>query len=244
MRKCKICGKEKPLEEYTISKRSKATGKMYYKSFCNTCWKVYKESEKGLGADGRFKKDSTPWNKKVKNGRLSKKYYEWRDVIWNRDNNTCQQCYSTKRLHAHHIMEWDKYPSLRFEFDNGITLCNSCHSRIHGEKKCNLLKNGVSWIKGRKMSKEHCKKLSEAHIGIKPTKEALINMCGHTPWNKGIKGVGVSGMKGKSHSIESRKKMSDSRRGKVLTKEHRKNISDSLRKAYINGKRSKSGDIA
>lgn len=51
---------------------------------------------------------------------------------------------------------------------------------------------------------------------------------GYTPWNKGLK-TGVSGMKDKKHTEESKKKMSDNNarywEGKRFDSEHRKNLS-------------------
>ena len=55
----------------------------------------------------------------------------WRRAVYERDNYTCQRC-SLKgvRKHpieAHHIKAFAFYPDLRFEVNNGITLCKECH---------------------------------------------------------------------------------------------------------------------
>ena len=174
MRTCKICGKEKKLSEYTINKRSRRTGTAYYKSFCKACWYEYKVSQKGVDNSGRFEKGLIPWNRKEVDGRQSKKAKEWVIAVLKRDNHVCQKCnVRKKKMHSHHIKCWYEFPLLRFNLENGITLCNLCHAIIHGREKCNFLKNGTSWSKGKKMSKEHCKKLSEAHKG-------------QVPWNKVI----------------------------------------------------------
>lgn len=56
---------------------------------------------------------------------------EWRKAVFERDNYICQHCgYKEGRiLEAHHIKSWKDYPDLRFEVDNGLTLCNPCHKK-------------------------------------------------------------------------------------------------------------------
>jgi len=67
----------------------------------------------------------TPINKRI---RRSSKFFHWRNMIFKRDDYTCQKC--RKRggeLHPHHIKQFAYYPELRFDLNNGITLCKSCH---------------------------------------------------------------------------------------------------------------------
>jgi len=67
----------------------------------------------------------TPENKKIRN---SKEYKEWRKAVFERDNYTCQVC--SKRggsLQAHHIEGFSDNEKLRFEIDNGITMCKEHH---------------------------------------------------------------------------------------------------------------------
>lgn len=43
--------------------------------------------------------------------------------------------YSNKKyLQVHHISKWSTASSLRFDEDNGITLCYNCHKSIHGKE--------------------------------------------------------------------------------------------------------------
>ena len=58
-------------------------------------------------------------------------YKHWRKQVWLRDNFKCKianpDCKG--RLEAHHILGWTPYPELRYEVNNGITLCHFHHPR-------------------------------------------------------------------------------------------------------------------
>lgn len=61
-------------------------------------------------------------------------YVDWRKKVYSRDNFTCQWpgCTKKNRLNAHHILLWAHNPGLRFDVNNGITLCYSHHKMIRG----------------------------------------------------------------------------------------------------------------
>jgi predicted restriction endonuclease len=61
-------------------------------------------------------------------------YKRWRKEVYKRDNFQCQWpgCTIKHRLNAHHIRTWANYPGLRFEINNGITLCYQHHKMIKG----------------------------------------------------------------------------------------------------------------
>lgn len=64
--------------------------------------------------------------------RKSKKYAAWRMAVYQRDMFTCQAC--TREgvyLNAHHVEPWSKNRKLRYDVDNGMTLCGSCHQQLH-----------------------------------------------------------------------------------------------------------------
>jgi hypothetical protein len=62
-------------------------------------------------------------------GRLRWDHRLWRQAVVARDK-VCQDCGSAEQLHAHHIFPYATYPHLRYEVNNGITLCHDCHWRV------------------------------------------------------------------------------------------------------------------
>lgn len=67
----------------------------------------------------------TPINQRERTSQAAR---AWRRAIFARDNYTCQLC--EKRgvtLHAHHKKAWATHPELRYDIENGITLCRDCH---------------------------------------------------------------------------------------------------------------------
>ena len=85
------------------------------------------------------------WEGKVRNGCRDKqngesKYKIWRTDVFERDNWICQCCLEkTSRIHAHHIKHWATHPELRYDIDNGITLCPVCHSEKHPKNKALIM---------------------------------------------------------------------------------------------------------
>lgn len=58
-------------------------------------------------------------------------YKEWRKSVRDRDGWKCKitngDCLG--KVVAHHILPWSKFPELRYEVNNGITLCQFHHPR-------------------------------------------------------------------------------------------------------------------
>jgi predicted nucleic acid-binding Zn ribbon protein len=76
-----------------------------------------------------------PWLLKRETPELRK----WTKKVYQRDNWTCQDCGARGvTLHAHHIKSFSKYPELRTDLNNGVTLCVPCHSKRHGHKIATL----------------------------------------------------------------------------------------------------------
>lgn len=64
-------------------------------------------------------------------------YAEWRKRIFKRDKHKCQMpgCGYKRALNAHHIVKWSSAAYLRFDEDNGITLCYRCHKKVTGSEE-------------------------------------------------------------------------------------------------------------
>jgi len=59
-------------------------------------------------------------------------YRLWRESIFKRDDWTCKKCgIKGGKLHPHHVQNFSKYLELRFDINNGITLCVKHHQEFH-----------------------------------------------------------------------------------------------------------------
>lgn len=97
---------------------------------CPKC-KSRKISEKLSGSNSKFWDETKSMEQRIKDRRYPE-YYEWRRLVFERDNYTCQICGERGRtLNAHHIQSFAKFPELRTELSNGVTLCSPCHSTYH-----------------------------------------------------------------------------------------------------------------
>jgi len=81
--------------------------------------------------NGRWIKDRTKLVKRQE--RNDSAYKEWRNLVLKRDNYQCKICgekYTKEhKLVVHHILPWKDYPELRYNINNGITLCQFHHPR-------------------------------------------------------------------------------------------------------------------
>ncbi len=74
-----------------------------------------------LTAEDRAKRDYNPANKK------------WSKDVLEAFNFTCYSCGDDRggNLHAHHLWSYADNPELRLDLDNGVCLCNKCHTEFH-----------------------------------------------------------------------------------------------------------------
>lgn len=64
--------------------------------------------------------------------RSSFEYKQWRKSVFKRDLYRCKRCPSkTDKIEAHHIRSWKDFKDFRFDINNGMTLCVSCHDDVH-----------------------------------------------------------------------------------------------------------------
>lgn len=64
--------------------------------------------------------------------KASQAYADWRIAVFRRDHFKCVMCLKTAshgKLHAHHLKRFSDYPELRYDVDNGATLCAPCHKQ-------------------------------------------------------------------------------------------------------------------
>ena len=104
---------------------------------CIQCWKVYtvrnyrknesKYCSHKCSSDYRNKWLTTESYKE----RKSIRFIQWRNSVFKRDNYKCRKCSLWWIMNAHHILNFKDNKDLRYELDNWITLCSSCHLSFH-----------------------------------------------------------------------------------------------------------------
>ena len=99
------------------------------------------ERWKQLAEQSTTEPKELPKRASQKDSRVSQshKVSAWQARVFHRDGLTCQICgrdadtlvQANTGLHSHHIFPWEEYPELRFDVNNGLTMCDECHYCYH-----------------------------------------------------------------------------------------------------------------
>lgn len=108
--------------------------------------------------------------------RNTPEYKLWRLAVYQRDGFACKKCGKKlckgRKIQAHHIMPWSEYPSLRYDVNNGITLCWECHKLMKEVEPayipmCRMLIGNIqSYIKVKQMLHEEKQKEDGAETNV------------------------------------------------------------------------------
>jgi len=82
----------------------------------------------------------------------NKKLKEWSRLVRERDKNKCVICKESKYLHAHHILpkEAKIYNFLKFDVNNGISLCPKHHKYSYEISPHKNPFTFMSWLKNER----------------------------------------------------------------------------------------------
>lgn len=116
---CHVCGKEFRKYQAEINKNK---GDLH---FCSPdCWYEHNQRENHYGWEGG------------QHERINRNSIAWRKAVLERDHYYCRLCHSRCKLEAHHIKRFSTHPEMRWDIDNGVTLCHDCHVKFrHHEEE-------------------------------------------------------------------------------------------------------------
>lgn len=128
VKECQHCGTEYTLHE-----------KQPYSSFLKS--KFCSKQCADVGGF-RYSGDAHPnWTGGTK--KRNHQHATWAQTVISRDSARCVKCDAQGvELHAHHVKPWKQFPELRFDLDNGITVCAYCHWAIHSASNENAVNSG------------------------------------------------------------------------------------------------------
>jgi len=140
--KCTYCGKwfKPTLQQvmYRINSLEQLSGSSKYSEqrfYCSTgCKKacpIYGKTPETLMKEDAVRAGRLNWlelNREVQP--------QLRQLVFLRDDYTCQKCENIKELHCHHIYPVATDPLLSADIDNCITLCVECHKEVHKQDGC------------------------------------------------------------------------------------------------------------
>ena len=84
-----------------------------------------------------------------------RKWQAKRKTILRRDKYICQECKRYGKMregnHVHHIYPYEFYPEYAYSDWNLITLCQSCHNKMHDRESHKLTNEGKTLAKRVRM---------------------------------------------------------------------------------------------
>lgn len=115
-----------------------------------------------------------PEYKEYSGNRNDKGYDKWKKSVFDKFLNTCCVCLSKEKVVAHHLYSYKYYPELRTDENNGVCLCEICHTNFNDiYSNVNTLAQFIEFRE--KYKGKPSKRLSseERHKPKKLTKEGL-----------------------------------------------------------------------
>jgi len=71
----------------------------------------------------------------------------WKEICKRRDGYRCQDCGGTEVLQVHHLISRSNH-RMKFEPDNGVTLCRDCHCKVTFQYKGYIYPEKMSELVG------------------------------------------------------------------------------------------------
>lgn len=128
---CEQCGKKFQKRSPARTKESRFCGYSCSGKF-HISQRVSKLNSPEANLKKSLKLDAHPrWkpDRKMARGRPSPERRIFKESVLSRDGRKCLWCGSTKDLIADHIKPYAIYPELRWDINNGRTLCQTCHRK-------------------------------------------------------------------------------------------------------------------
>lgn len=149
MKKCIICGNSFIVNKYNLRQKccSKKCNRRYF-------YDTHKKEESRYSQGWYLKNRESEIKKNREYRKQNKELFTWyhnrkrydglRNLILEKDNNTCAVCFEKNRLHIHHIDGKSYHLGIpNNDFKNLIVLCPTHHHKLHWWQKKNgkMLKN-------------------------------------------------------------------------------------------------------
>lgn len=144
-------------------------------------------------------KDHPNYREEARRKNRGGSHHKWVNAVLSRDKATCQKCGAQGiELHAHHIKSFKDHPELRFDLDNGMTLCFRCHWLEHtasNENSVNSVDTRPSNVEGNTEPSSQRKLLE----GVTTRGRASRRIVTECDWCKAVISKSFSDAKGKKH---------------------------------------------